>query len=724
MTHKCLESLSAVGPYRLTSRHASLQDLSIEPQTQKPPRRKRRFSLPVRNGGQPRPTSFTVTVNENSSENGSENFEEDGAVNSSTDSGCSSPTANSSPSANSSPTRDVDKGHMEGEELRCVICVLRHGDRTPKQKLKFTIERGDQCADGSGLLCPYFAFFHAFLDADIAAEKVFNAKRQQFSSEHAVKGGLVAALSGVKDGGGRAAADLLHPTDNKPPPGSTAAAVAAVAKVLDLSETNGTQATVANLKHASANQTKEFIDAALEVASSSLAEKLSVAAGETPRETSGGVGLKRSGSSNMFLFDPSGPLSPSTTVPLKSLETLFDVQDLNAKLADCGGDTSTGVPCHEECQHAKLVAPKRKEVKVRSKEGMKSFLLTTENVLATLLRATKEAKDKYNSESSSTSTDEYLPDVLGMKGDVAETLLYNLLRVQDVLNRRQVSGVSGKLQLKALSWAPVDVKSETGVVPMQVTKLEVVLKWGGALTPLGEAQAEYLGETLRKSLYPDPEGGGVLRLHSTFRHDLKIRTSDEGRVMQTAASFAKGLLQLEGPLTPILVSLVRKEQGSLHMLDHAGNETVKHALDKCKSDLSRLLHIPGPLSVARLNELDPGAGNLSVRHALCKMTNPTETLKKLYEAVGVLVAELDKLLAHAAVDETTAAELYMRETLLLLVHRWRKLHKDLHKPKKADFYDLSKVRASPSFTLCALSLSMFCDTFFTISSLRSRFQTF
>jgi hypothetical protein len=34
-------------------------------------------------------------------------------------------------------------------------------------------------------------------------------------------------------------------------------------------------------------------------------------------------------------------------------------------------------------------------------------------------------------------------------------------------------------------------------------------------------------------------GGGILRLHSTFRHDLKIKASDEGRVMKTAAAFTK-----------------------------------------------------------------------------------------------------------------------------------------------------------------------------------------
>lgn len=35
------------------------------------------------------------------------------------------------------------------------------------------------------------------------------------------------------------------------------------------------------------------------------------------------------------------------------------------------------------------------------------------------------------------------------------------------------------------------------------------------------------------------QGLGLLRLHSTFRHDLKIYASDEGRVQMTAAAFAK-----------------------------------------------------------------------------------------------------------------------------------------------------------------------------------------
>ena len=53
---------------------------------------------------------------------------------------------------------------------------------------------------------------------------------------------------------------------------------------------------------------------------------------------------------------------------------------------------------------------------------------------------------------------------------------------------------------------------------------------------------------------------GLLRLHSTYRHDMKIYSADEGRVQMTAAAFVKGFLDLEGELTPILASLVTVRQ--------------------------------------------------------------------------------------------------------------------------------------------------------------------
>ena len=75
--------------------------------------------------------------------------------------------------------------------------------------------------------------------------------------------------------------------------------------------------------------------------------------------------------------------------------------------------------------------------------------------------------------------------------------------------------------------------------------LLLILKWGGELTVAGKRQAEELGRAFR-CMYPGGEGeyaslpgSGFLRLHSTYRHDLKVYASDEGRVQMTAAAFTK-----------------------------------------------------------------------------------------------------------------------------------------------------------------------------------------
>ena len=75
--------------------------------------------------------------------------------------------------------------------------------------------------------------------------------------------------------------------------------------------------------------------------------------------------------------------------------------------------------------------------------------------------------------------------------------------------------------------------------------LLMILKWGGEITPDGEKQAKEFGTAFR-CIYPDGEGeygslpgSGFLRLHSTYRHDLKVYASDEGRVETTAAAFTK-----------------------------------------------------------------------------------------------------------------------------------------------------------------------------------------
>lgn len=197
-------------------------------------------------------------------------------------------------------------------------------------------------------------------------------------------------------------------------------------------------------------------------------------------------------------------------------------------------------------------------------------------------------------------------------------------------------------QIKPISWydgPPGSEKSEKGDNDKDREKEKelrrcrealLIVKHGGVLTHAGRVQSEKLGQNYRMTMYPryGPSGGGLLRLHSTYRHDLKIYSSgacsplssllslysstspctaatsprlplalssrlghgrtcmlsllsspqfacrlhpfaaDEGRVQSSAAAFTKGLLDLEGAsLTPILVSLVKKDARMLDVFE-------------------------------------------------------------------------------------------------------------------------------------------------------------
>uniref|UniRef100_A0A0D3BCR1 diphosphoinositol-pentakisphosphate 1-kinase n=1 Tax=Brassica oleracea var. oleracea TaxID=109376 RepID=A0A0D3BCR1_BRAOL len=123
-------------------------------------------------------------------------------------------------------------------------------------------------------------------------------------------------------------------------------------------------------------------------------------------------------------------------------------------------------------------------------------------------------------------------------------------------------GIYKKVQLKPLKW------NGEGEEERPVEAL-MILKYGGILTHAGRKQGQ---KSLVDSSDTICEGTNLLRLHSTYRHDLKIYSSDEGRVRMYAAAFAKSLLDLEGQLTPILVSLVSKNSSMLDGLDTASIE--------------------------------------------------------------------------------------------------------------------------------------------------------
>jgi inositol hexakisphosphate/diphosphoinositol-pentakisphosphate kinase len=193
---------------------------------------------------------------------------------------------------------------------------------------------------------------------------------------------------------------------------------------------------------------------------------------------------------------------------------------------------------------------------------------------------------------------------------------------------------------------------------------------------------------------------------------MKIKTSDEGRVMKTAAAFAKGLLELEGSLPPILVSLVHKEKGSLHMLDPSGNKEVKRELDECKEkvnvNLQRDMEFD-ETSVSEHERIVGPAALTSLHQALREVGNPRKTLFKIYNTIGELLNQLEDMVGSVnsgdenvneggeglagdadTYEALSGVKLYKGETLLELTERWRFIHSRLYDEEK-DKFDLSRI---------------------------------
>lgn len=195
-------------------------------------------------------------------------------------------------------------------------------------------------------------------------------------------------------------------------------------------------------------------------------------------------------------------------------------------------------------------------------------------------------------------------------------------------------GVTRKVQLK-----PVEMSTEG--LPCKVL---VVAKWGGELTETGRAQAEELGRFLRQNLFPVSSGDGpddsLLRLHSSFRHDFKIYSSIEGRCQTTAAAFTKGFLDLEGDLTPILVSLVCYDDFARGLLDEP---IPKEDRDKVKARIDEILHSSCADPAQLLSTMVPtGHGKLvEAVTQLLKEGSPRACLDHIHLACMKFISQLN-----------------------------------------------------------------------------------
>ncbi|XP_040608891.1 inositol hexakisphosphate and diphosphoinositol-pentakisphosphate kinase 2 isoform X6 [Mesocricetus auratus] len=251
------------------------------------------------------------------------------------------------------------------------------------------------------------------------------------------------------------------------------------------------------------------------------------------------------------------------------------------------------------------------------------------------------------------------------------------------------SGINRKVQLTYLPHGCPKTSSEEEDNRREEPSLLLVLKWGGELTPAGRVQAEELGRAFR-CMYPGGQGDyagfpgcGLLRLHSTYRHDLKIYASDEGRVQMTAAAFAKGLLALEGELTPILVQMVKS--ANMNGLLDSESDSLSNCQQRVKARLHEILQKDRDFTAEDFEKLTP-SGSISVVKSMHLIKNPVKTCDKVYSLIQSLTSQI----RHRMEDpKSSDIQLYHSETLELMLRRWSKLEKDFK--TKNGRYDISKI---------------------------------
>ncbi|CAG9837446.1 unnamed protein product [Diabrotica balteata] len=255
------------------------------------------------------------------------------------------------------------------------------------------------------------------------------------------------------------------------------------------------------------------------------------------------------------------------------------------------------------------------------------------------------------------------------------------------------SGINRKVQMKYQPKGRPRGSSSDDVDKPAEPSLVLILKWGGELTPAGRIQAEELGRIFR-CMYPGGQGRhlageyagaqglGLLRLHSTFRHDLKIYASDEGRVQMTAAAFAKGLLALEGELTPILVQMV-KSANTNGLLDNDCDSSKYQNM--CKTRLHELMQIDRDFTQEDKEKINP-CNSTSIADALEFVKNPVKCCKHVHELIKNLLGIVQ---IKKEDPKSRDAVLYHGETWELMGRRWGKIEKDFFTKNKT--FDISKI---------------------------------
>lgn len=150
----------------------------------------------------------------------------------------------------------------------------------------------------------------------------------------------------------------------------------------------------------------------------------------------------------------------------------------------------------------------------------------------------------------------------------------------------------------------------------------------------------------------------------------------------TAAAFAKGLLALEGELTPILVQMVKSANTNGLLDNDCDSSKIQNMV---KNRLHELMQNDRDFTAADREAINPGNSS-SIAQALNFVKNPVTCCNH----VSLLIQSLMKIIAIKRDDpKTRDAILYHGETWELMGRRWGKIEKDFS--TKNQTYDISKI---------------------------------
>ncbi|KAK9799737.1 hypothetical protein WJX73_006464 [Symbiochloris irregularis] len=486
---------------------------------------------------------------------------------------------------------DQEEHSPDGTELRCVLTVVRHGDRTPKQKMKMTVTQE-----------PLLELMHRHLDAKGKQAKLKSPQELQdlLDVTRELLAGMEQRPQGLKPSGSalQHAKSVDKPANQKDPRGLNRSMTHAGGDKTkedrpagDQRKANSDSGTPTAAKRASGEfipaQDKDRVSQAVEEGSTERDK-----GAEKSKDKDMGKGKDKDtdkaedkekdkeqeaatdalakelvNKASLKTKKPSAVSVARTDTDLEAEGARSRKEGTSSKPGSQGGTPTKGKVNASRSLDAALMKGLQRKLSARS-DGSEFETRTSAAEATAPATATANATDKGIGKPPSGKAADSEMEEIREKFRIVKTVLEQ---------GGQFAGINRKVQLKPVRWSTPPEGSDEAP---RIIEALLILKHGGVLTHAGREQAEVMGREFRNVMYPryGPAGGGLLRLHSTYRHDLKINSSDEGRVQTSAAAFTQGLLDLEGTsLTPILVSLVKKDAGMLDAFGKGASEDIQAA---------------------------------------------------------------------------------------------------------------------------------------------------